>query len=275
MPPTSRSDFEKAHLAYKTAKRRKARDIRAKFAFCPDLAYLLPMTEIQKTKATGDLDPASDQSRRKGHLHFEAAKQLRSRILSGELPPGMRLREVELCDQLGVSRTPVREAFRTLAAEGLVDLLPNRSVVVSELHAPDIEHLFVVFGTIEGLAGELACKNITEVELAEIGGLLSQMVDYHTSGERGHYVKLNRKIHRRTVEIANNPILLSVWQSLAPRVERARALANLDSNRWTAALFEHSKMFTALSARNGMQLSQLTREHFLNGLPYISVQSSD
>jgi Transcriptional regulators len=208
--------------------------------------------------------------RRKGQLHTEAAGKLREMILTGELPPGARLREVQLCEQLGVSRTPVREALRTLAAEGLVDLLPNRSVVVSELHAPDVEHLFLVFGAIEGLAGELACQRITDAQITEIGRLLAEMVDHYVRGERAEYMRLNQLIHRRTVEASGNPVLMSVWHSLLPRVERARALANLDSNRWTGALMEHSKMFTALAARDGELLSRLTREHFLNSLPYIS-----
>ncbi len=215
-------------------------------------------------------DAADQTDRRKGHLHARAAEELRAKILSGELPPGARLREVQLCEQLGVSRTPIREAFRTLAAEGLVDLLPNRSVVVSELDAPDLEHLLLVFGMIEGLAAELACQNITDAELAEIGRMLGEMVDHHARQERAPYMELNQKIHRRTVEIAANPVLFSVWQSLVPRVERARALANLDADRWTEALFEHSKMFTALAARDGEQLARLTREHFVNSLPYLS-----
>ncbi len=208
-------------------------------------------------------------ARRKGQLHTEAAGRLRSMILSGELPPGSRLREIQLCEQLGVSRTPVREALRTLAAEGLVDLLPNRSVVVSQLHAPDLEHLFVVFGAVEGLAAELACQRITEGEIVEIGRLLSEMVDYHARKERAPYMRINQRIHQRTVEIAANPVLHSVWQSLVPRVERARALANLDTGRWTGALFEHTKMFTVLAARDGKLLGQLTREHFLNSLPFL------
>lgn len=207
--------------------------------------------------------------RRKGQLHTEAASKLRSMILSGELPPGSRMRELQLCEQLGVSRTPVREALRTLAAEGLVDLLPNRSVVVSQLHAPDLEHLFLVFGAVEGLAAELACQRITEAEIAEIGRLLAEMVDYHHRKERAPYMRINQQIHQRTVEIAANPVLHSVWQSLVPRVERARALANLDTGRWTGALFEHTKMFTVLAARDGKQLNQLTREHFLNSLPFL------
>ncbi|WP_375599105.1 GntR family transcriptional regulator [Devosia sp. Naph2] len=214
-------------------------------------------------------DGAVPAGRRKGQLHTEAAGRLRSMILSGELPPGSRMRELQLCEQLGVSRTPVREALRTLAAEGLVDLLPNRSVVVSQLHAPDLEHLFVVFGAVEGLAAELACQRITEAEIAEIGRLLAEMVDCHARKERAPYMRINQQIHQRTVEIAANPVLHSVWQSLVPRVERARALANLDTGRWTSALFEHTKMFTVLAARDGKQLAQLTREHFLNSLPFL------
>ncbi|GHA13807.1 GntR family transcriptional regulator [Devosia pacifica] len=226
---------------------------------------------MEKHPEIGDIEELLDSSasRKKGRLHTEAAARLRSMILSGELPPGARLRELQLCEQLGVSRTPVREAFRTLAAEGLLDLLPNRSVVVSQLRAPDLEHLFVVFGAVEGFAAELACKRITEAEIGEIGRLLAEMIDFHARKERAPYMRVNQLIHQRTVEIAANPVLLSVWQSLAPRVERARALANLDTGRWTGALFEHTKMFTALAARDGALLSQLTREHFLNSLPFL------
>ncbi|HHY50557.1 MAG TPA: GntR family transcriptional regulator [Alphaproteobacteria bacterium] len=230
---------------------------------------------MAETEAAGLAAEAGggEGARRRGHLHLEAAKRLRAQILSGELPPGMRLRELQICEQLGISRTPVREAFRTLAAEGLVDLLPNRSVVVSELHAPDIEHLMVVFAHIEALAAELAVRNVTDAQIAEIGKLLSQMVDFYERGERIPYLEINFRIHRMTVDIAANPVLFGVWQQLVPRVERARALPNLDPKRWTAALFEHSKMFAALAARDGPLLARLTREHFLNGLPFLMAQT--
>lgn len=207
---------------------------------------------------------------RKGFRHADTVRRLREKIVSGELPPGRRLREVQLCESFGVSRTPVREALRTLAAEGLVDLLPNRSVVVSELRMPELDHLFTVFAAVEALAGECACARITDEEITEIGGLLSTMIDKHAKQQRAAYLRINQDIHRRTVEIADNPVLTSVWQSLVPRVERARALPNLDRDRWTAALFEHSKMFTALQARDGPLLARLTREHFMNGLKVIA-----
>lgn len=214
-------------------------------------------------------DPDTDENgrgSRRGQLHAETTRRLREQIVTGELPPGTRLREVQICDQLGVSRTPVREAFRTLAAEGLIDLLPNRSVVVTELRASEVADLFVVFANVEALAGELACERITDDEIREIGDLLTEMVDHHARGERATYLRLNQTIHRRTVEIAANPVLLSVWQSLVPRVERARAMPNLDRERWSQALLEHTKMFAAMTARDGPRLGRLTREHFLTAL---------
>jgi DNA-binding GntR family transcriptional regulator len=234
-----------------------------------DFPYGVIMQEIDTVPPLdmSDMSDDPEAGRRRGRLHQEAATRLREMILSGELPPGMRLREVQLCEQLGVSRTPIREAFRTLAAEGLVELLPNRSVLVAALRMPDIEHLYRVFGTLEGLAGELACQRVTEAQIGEMGRLLSEMVDLHQRGERGRYMEINRQIHRMVIDIADNPVLTATWSSLLPRVERARALPNLDPNRWTAALLEHSKMFSALAARDGALLSRLCREHFLNGLP--------
>jgi DNA-binding GntR family transcriptional regulator len=240
----------------------------------PDFAYGMAMQDID-TAPPPDANDDPESGRRRGRLHQEAVTRLREMILSGELPPGMRLREVQLCEQLGVSRTPIREAFRTLAAEGLVELLPNRSVLVAELRMPDIEHLYRVFGALEGLAGELACLRITEAQIGEMGRLLSEMVDLHQKGDRGHYMEINRQIHRMVIDIADNPVLTATWSSLLPRVERARALPNLDPNRWTAALLEHSKMFSALAARDGALLSRLSREHFLNGLPSPARQSDE
>jgi DNA-binding GntR family transcriptional regulator len=222
------------------------------------------------SEAVLELLEEAGKRRRKGHLHLEAASRLREQIQSGELPPGTRLRELQLCEQLGVSRTPLREALRTLAAEGLVNQLPNRSMVVAELRAPDIEHLYRVFGAVEGLAGELACERVTEAQLAEMGRLLSRMVDLHDRSERAEYMRVNQQIHRMVIDIAANPVLLSVWQQLAPRVERARALSNLDRARWTGALVEHTRMFAALASRDGPLLRRLASEHFLNGLPYIA-----
>jgi DNA-binding GntR family transcriptional regulator len=207
--------------------------------------------------------------RRRGSLHTEATVRLREMIMSGELAPGTRLREVALCGQFGVSRTPVREALRTLAAEGLVRLLPNRSVMVSGIEAKELGELVPVFASIEALAARTACSRITDGEIVEIGGLLAQMIDFHASRDRREYLRINQTIHRRTVEISGNSVLIGIWLQLVPRMERARAIPNLDMDRWTGALIEHTKMYTALAARNGDLLAALTEQHFMNGLPHL------
>src|SRR4051812_43798883 len=101
--------------------------------------------EADVTLSEGDVAKAEappQPPQRKGSLHQDAVTELRKMIISGEIPPGERLREVALSSQLGMSRTPLREAFRTLAAEGLVDLLPNRSVVVCELDPTEAADVF-------------------------------------------------------------------------------------------------------------------------------------
>ena len=210
---------------------------------------------------------------RRGERHAHAVSALRRMIMTGELVPAQRLREVALCSQLGVSRTPVREAFRTLAAEGLIKLLPNRSVVVADFDASEVGALFEVFGALEGLAGDLACTRITDRQIAEIAALQHQLVALHQRGERARYLEVNQLIHRRIVEAAGNPVLESVWESLLPRMERARAMPNLRPERWVEAVFEHAKIFAALARRDGEVLAHLIREHFHNG--WIAISGSD
>ncbi len=100
-------------------------------------------------------------------------------IIEGELAPGSRLNERALCDRLGVSRTPLREAFRLLASEGLIELTPNRGAQVVALSESDIRDSFELMGALEALAGELACARITTDEIAQIKALTFQMLACH------------------------------------------------------------------------------------------------
>ena len=218
----------------------------------------------------GVMDTAiRDDMPRKGHLTSQVVDELRRAIMAGVYEPGARLRETWLCDRLGVSRTPVREALRTLAAEGLVELLPNRSVVVASMHSDELGHLFQVCGALEGLAGELACQNVTSREVAELADLFARMETAFEQRDRALYIQLNHQIHRRTMEIAANPVLEAQWSALLPRIERPRALANLDGPRWKEAVEEHRAMLGALASRDSLALSRLMSQHFINGVPSI------
>src|SRR4030081_1323612 len=124
---------------------------------------LIPSDATSTAVAAGAVPDREDQS-----LHDETLTRLRDHIVEGNIPDGGRVPERQLCEMLGISRTPLREALKVLASEGLVELLPNRGARVRQLSERDLGELFDVMGGLEGLAGRLACENISDAEIAEI-----------------------------------------------------------------------------------------------------------
>jgi DNA-binding GntR family transcriptional regulator len=203
---------------------------------------------------------------RKGRLRLDALNTIRKMILSGELAPGVRLREVALSEELGMSRTPIREAFRTLAAEGLVDLLPNRSVVVSAPDKSEAADVFTVLGALEALAGQLACRRMTSDQIEILGELQEDLANYYKKKDRLSYLEANRLIHQHIVEGADSPSLLLAWRLLLPRAERARHVTTLDHARWAEAFEEHREIYAAIEKRDESLLKQLLESHFAKGV---------
>lgn len=194
-------------------------------------------------------------------LHEEVIDQLRDRIVQGELAPGARLNERVLCEQLGISRTPLREAIKMLATEGLVELLPNRGAIVTPLKAAQIADTLAVMGALESLAGELACANASESDLAEIRALHFEMLAHHARRELAAYFRYNQFIHMKIIEASGNPVLTNTYRQLNANVRRARYMANLSQERWDAAVSEHEGILAALVSRDAPRLKRLLAEH--------------
>jgi DNA-binding GntR family transcriptional regulator len=194
-------------------------------------------------------------------LHESVAARLRDLITEGALAPGMRLNERVLCEQLHISRTPLREAFKVLATEGLIVLLPNRGAQVLHMTRAEIEHTFAVMGALEGLSGELACRNITTAELDEIRDLQRQMAACHRRRDLSGYYRLNRAIHERINAAARNPVLTQVYRTVNARLHALRFRSNFDRAKWDAALDEHEQMVAALAARAGERMRRILVEH--------------
>jgi DNA-binding GntR family transcriptional regulator len=207
-----------------------------------------------------------DQPRSRRPLHEEAADRLRDMIVEGELAPGERVREQAICNRLGLSRTPLREALKMLAAEGLIVLQPNRGAMVSDPSAEGIADTFKVIGALEALAGVLACKRVEEDDVAEIRVLHYQMALHQTRGELREYFKLNQRIHERLVELSGNAVLIETHKQLGGRIRRQRFVANRSGQRWEQAMQEHEQMLEALAARDGQRLAELLRRHLDNKL---------
>ena len=194
-------------------------------------------------------------------LPFALAERLREMIIEGALAPGCRLNERVLCERLGVSRTPLREALRLLAAEGLVDLQPNRSAQVVALSNDDIRESFEVMGALEALSGELACRRIRDDEVAEIKALTFEMLACHARRDLPAYYRLNRVIHDRINEAAGNALLRQMYVTLNQRIQNLRFRSNFDNDKWNRAAREHASIVEALEARDGPRLAAMLRGH--------------
>jgi DNA-binding GntR family transcriptional regulator len=196
-------------------------------------------------------------------LPASIAEQLRQMITEGELPAGMRLNERLLGTRLGVSRTPLREAFRLLVADGLIEHTPNRGAQVVSLSEQDIRDSFEVMGGLEALSGELACGRITGEELAEIKALTFEMLAAHAREDLPGYYRLNRAIHDCINRAACNRLLTQVYATLNLRIQNLRFRSNFDRDKWNKAAREHTEMVAALEARDGARLATILRGHLL------------
>jgi DNA-binding GntR family transcriptional regulator len=193
-----------------------------------------------------------------------AAERLRTLIIEGELAPGARLNERELCERLGVSRTPLREAFRMLASDGLLVQLPNRGAQVVSLSREDVRHAFEVMASLEGLSGELAAARVTEADIADLRALQDEMEQAHARRDLPNYYRINRAIHDRVNAIAGNPILTHTFRTLNARLHALRFRSNLVQAKWDKAVKEHREMVEALAARDGERLRDLLVKHLRN-----------
>lgn len=199
-------------------------------------------------------------------LHETVIDRLRDLIVQGELAPETKLNERVLAERLGTSRTPLREAIKFLASEGLVELLPNRGAVVAPLKPEKMQEVFVVLGALEALAGDLACRNASEADIADIRALHYHMLAHHARGELAQYFRYNQQIHQRIIDCAGNATLAQAWRAMNAHVKRARYLANLSRERWDKAVKEHEEMIEALTRRDGVKLQGLLRDHLANKL---------
>ncbi len=166
----------------------------------------------------------------------------------------------------GISRTPLREALKVLAAEGLIELLPNRGARVRQLSRRDLEELFEVMGGLEGLAGRLACESITDEEVAGIERMHYEMYGYYLHRDMHGYFRVNQLIHERIVAASRNETLRAAYANFAGRIRRVRYSANFarKRQRWAEAMREHEAILDALRRRAGSELSDILFQHLRN-----------
>ncbi len=195
------------------------------------------------------------------YLHDEVAERLRELILSGDLEPKARVNELELTERFGISRTPLREAIKILATEGLLELLPNRGARVASISNQEIDDMIEVVAGLEATAADLACRRITDAEVAAIEGLHGRMVEAWRRGDDPAYFGLNREIHEAIMAASRNATLQGIYANLSGRIQRTRYSAHKTPEQWARAVDEHEEMIRLLNARDGERLASVMRAH--------------
>lgn len=225
--------------------------------------------ERQKAPAMSELKP--DPIGRTA-LAVEITNRLRQMILEGQLEPGEKINEKLLTEQFGVSRTPLREALKVLASEGLLDLIPHRGAVITRQSEGELAEVFRVLAALEGLAGELATTAASDATLNQIKDMTQELRRSYEETDRPTYFRINQAIHKAILQAADNETLLRSHALLAYRVQRARYQANLTADRWRAAVEEHEAIAEALSARDATTTAERMKDHLLKKLASISAK---
>jgi len=194
-------------------------------------------------------------------LHVQVAERLRVLIDSGELAPGTRLNEIELCNTMGVSRTPLREAIRSLATEGLIELQPNRGAIVSIVSQEDVTEILPIMASLEGLGGRLAAMHMDQSKIAQVRKIHDQMISHYKNNEVAEYFETNRLIHELITEGSGNQTLVDTINSLSAKVRRARFTAKMTKESWAKAVSEHEEMIAALEAQDPDRLEAILVQH--------------
>lgn len=182
-------------------------------------------------------------------------------IQEGELPPGSRLPEVALCKHFGVSRTPLREALKILAADGWLVWKANYGVWVSDVDVGDVRDVFEVLSGLEVVIGTMLVDRITDEEIQVVDDMHEKLTAYHSQADRINYFKQNQEIHVYLAKICRNRALADTYGALSKKIYRARTIANYGRGRWDESLSEHSSFMTSLRLRDGTELARKLKEH--------------
>ena len=197
-------------------------------------------------------------------LHEQVAHRLRQMLVENRIAPGAKLNERELSAVLNVSRTPLREAIKMLAAEGLVELLPNRGAIAVQLSEADVLNTFEVMAGLEAQSGELAAQRVTESELLEIKAMHFEMMAAYTRHDLPTYYRLNAAIHGAINMAARNPVLTATYRQVNARLQALRFRSNQNDDKWKLAVKEHEQMIEALSARDSIAMRTVLLRHLTN-----------
>lgn len=216
---------------------------------------------MERKPDVDSLDGPLFRSFKRVSLHAELLERLRDLIIEGTLAPGTKINEIQLCQKLGVSRTPLREAIKSLSSEGLIELVAGRGALIKTFTRRDVQEMHAVLTTLEVMAGRLACRNATKKQIEHLRTLHDKMIACYKQEDRLDYYKHNQSIHSFIVQLSGNQFLASLHESIQSRLKRVRFMGNEEHAEWQGAVAEHEEMIEAFEGQDEDRLVTILTRH--------------
>lgn len=193
-------------------------------------------------------------------LREKILETIREAILKGDLKPGEKVAEPELAERFGISRTPIREAFRQLESEGYLTVVPRKGAVVAALSERDVQEYYAVKSILEGYAAELAAKNLTDKELAKLEAINDRLKKLASEGDVKTFYKVHHEFHDTFLKAANNSKLYELIVQLGQKFSRLRMASLSVDGRMSISVAEHDKLLDAFRQHDGKVAESLVKK---------------
>ena len=190
-------------------------------------------------------------------LREKILEHIRDSIVSGALKAGSRVSEPDLAERYGISRTPIREAFRQLESEGYLTVIPRRGAVVTSFSQKDIEEFYAIKSILEGYAARRACEKLTNREIERLQQINDRLQDMASHGDVKHFFKVHNDFHDLFIKAADNEKLHDMITGLVNRFQRLRLMSLSLPGRMAVSVQEHQKIIDAFRTRDAVLAESL------------------
>lgn len=194
-------------------------------------------------------------------LREKILENIRDAIVSGELQAGSHISEPELAERYGISRTPIREAFRQLESEGYLTVIPRRGVIVSEFSPKDIEEFYAIKSIMEGYAARRACEKLSEKDLGRLQTINNKLAELARIGDIKHFFKIHSDFHELFIKAADNEKLHDLIAGLVTKFQRLRFTSLSLPGRMVISVQEHEKIIEAFRKKDADLAEKLVRQN--------------
>jgi DNA-binding GntR family transcriptional regulator len=194
-------------------------------------------------------------------LREKILETIRDAIISGALKPGEKVAEPELAEKFGISRTPIREAFRQLESEGYLTVIPRKGAVVVSFSAKDVAEFYAIKSILEGYAARLACDNLTNRELDKLQSINAKLLQLADGSDVKHFFKIHNDFHELFIRAADNEKLYDLIMNLVGKFQRLRVASLALPGRMHISVQEHDKIIEAFRKKDAAQVERLVRKN--------------